>query len=36
VFLQCSTNDGQTEFYHVVNFEILSYERNSQRFDACF
>jgi len=31
--------DGQTEFLRVLNIAILSYSRNSQKFDAyekCF
>ena len=39
-FTQCSTSifqafDGQTEFSRVFNFTILSYSRNSRKFDAC-
>jgi len=38
-FSRCSTSihqafDGQTEFSRVFNFAILSYSRNSQKFDA--
>jgi len=38
-FSQCSTSiylafDGQTEFSRVFNFAILSYSRNSRKFDA--
>jgi len=38
-FSQCSNSiylafDGQTEFSWVFNFAILSYLRNSQKFDA--
>jgi len=43
-FSHCSTSiyqafDGQTEFLQVFNFVILSYSRNSRKFDAhkkCF
>jgi len=39
-FSQCSTCiyqvfDGHTKFLPVFNFAILSYLRNSQKFDAC-
>jgi len=40
-FSQCSTDiyqtfdDGKTEFLRVFNFVILSYSRNSRKFDAC-
>jgi len=38
-FSQCSVSiyqafDGQTEFLRVFNFAILSYLRNSRKFDA--